>query len=206
MNERFFSRMKSEAPFMPPHRNGLSPGFQPGEDFVGVLIRWKNRIENFGDFTAFDDPSHAFDKPEASIFKGGELEGIDKFEAGVTKDFKGEVNAVDKFLLIFSVLSAGTENLKAKLLEFPVEIAKAAGVRCAAASTRDDIPFLRDRLMRLGIARIEKNNSGNGEFGEVDEPASGAGERNGGQCAAGQMTARAIIFWLGKRGRQIGEI
>ena len=113
---------------------------------------------------------------------------------------------MDKFLLIFGVLSAGTENLEAECLKFPVEIAETAGMWRAAACPGNGIPFLRDGLMRLGVPWVEKNDSGHGEFGEVDEPAGGAGERNGRQGSARKVVARAIIFRFGKRGRQIREI
>ena len=181
---------------------GLLPGFQPGENFVGVFIRRKDRIEDFRNFTVLNNPSHAFDKAKPAIFKGGELQGIDELEAGVTQDFKQEMNAMNEFFLVFRVLSAGTENLEAKRLKFPVEIAEAAGMRRAAACLGNDIPFLRNGFMRLSVPWIEKNDSWRGEFSEVDEPARGTGERNRRQGAARQMVACAIVFWFGKRGRK----
>jgi hypothetical protein len=84
------------------------------------------------------------------------LKGIDEFEIGVTQNFKRKMNTVDEFFLIFGVLSAGAVDLEAKRLKFPVEIAETAGMRRATARARDDIPFFRNGLMGLGIARIEK--------------------------------------------------
>lgn len=185
--------------------NRLPAGSQPSENFVGVFIRWKDGIEDFSDFTAFYDPRHAFNELEAAKFKGGQLERMDEFELGVTKDFKREVNAADKLLLIFGILGAGTEYLKAKGLKFPVEIAEAAGMRRAAACAGYGVPFLGDGFMGLSVARIEKNDRGPGQFGKVDESARGAWERNGRKSAARKMVARAIVLRFGKRWRQVGE-
>ena len=185
--------------------NALAACFQPGENFVGISVRGKDRIENFYYFTAFDNPSHPFDETKALIFKGGKLEGSDKLEVSVAEDFKGEVNALDQFLLIFRVLRAGAEYQETEFLKFPVKIAEAAGVRRAATGSGNQIPFLRDGLVGLGIPWIEKNYRRGRKFGQVDEFATGALKRNGRQSTPRKMIARAIVCGYWQRGRQAGR-
>ena len=138
------------------------------------------------------------------VFKGGKLEGSDKLEVSVAKNFKREVNALDQFFLIFRVLSAGAEYLETQLLKFLVKITEAAGVRRAAAGSGNQIPFLGDGLMGLGIPWIEKNYRRGRKFGQVDEFATGALKRNGRQSTSRKMVAHSIVGGCGQRRREVG--
>ena len=176
------------------------PRFQPGKDFIGIFIRREDGIENLGDLAAFDDPRHAFHQALPVIFKGGEPEGVDQFEFGVAQDFKGQVDALDEFFLIFGALGAGAKNLEAKRLEFLVQIAEAAGVRGATAGAGDDVPLLGNVFTGLRIARIEEDDRGGVEIAQIDCSAAGAWQRDMRQSAAGKMAASAIILRHRQRG------
>lgn len=92
----------------------------------------------------------------------------------IAEDFKWKMYTVDEFSLIVRVLRADPKNLETERLEFLMQVTKTAGMRSATTRTGNQVPFLRDRLMRLGVAGIK----------EEDRRRSGAGKINTPSCRA----------------------
>ena len=94
------------------------------DDFCGVFIGRKNRIENFRNASSFDDERQPFDQSHAVEYKRREPQSLGEHEICVAQNLKRQPKPLYELLLIGRCLRAETEYFRAQRTELRVMVAE----------------------------------------------------------------------------------
>ncbi len=81
------------------------------QHLTGTLVRRKNRVKHFLNFSLSNKQRQSFDEPRAIYQKCRQAQGIAQFEIGVAQDLKWHAEPTGHFPLILVGLCAATEDL-----------------------------------------------------------------------------------------------
>ena len=77
---------------------------KPGDHVLGVLVRREDGVEHSADHAVVDDKGHAFEQRHARDLERRQFDRVRKFESFVGEHREWEVQAVDRFALVASIL------------------------------------------------------------------------------------------------------
>jgi len=119
---------------------------EPAYDLSGAFVGREDGIEDVFDVAIANDQGEALEEAHAGDVEGRQMEGVGEFEGGIAENFEGKIEARRHFALIAGGLGAKAEDFGFELRQFPIMIAKAAGLGSAAAGTGDIVPVVGQRL------------------------------------------------------------
>jgi hypothetical protein len=120
----------------------------------------------------------------------------------VAENWKRQMKSRGHFLLVRGILRAQSEQPHSQPFEIVREVAEAARLRSAPSRSGNQIPIWNQRLFPGSTgAWIREHNSASMNIRQVDRHTERAGQRNGWQPRAHEMSGPTVI----ERDRQISR-
>jgi hypothetical protein len=133
-----------------------------------VPVRWKDGIEDVPDPAVVDHKRESLQELHPSGLEGREAELSGQLQPLVAQHGERQMEALRHLALVGAVLGAEREDANAKLGELRMRVAKAAGLRRAAAGAGDRVPTGRQLLVGATGAGVAEEDGPAGQLADRD--------------------------------------